>query len=130
MYSEETRDIRVTVEPIYLEDESLPADDQYFWAYTVRIVNQGGETVRLLNRYWKITDAGGRVQEVRGPGVVGEQPVLAPGASYQYTSGCPLPTPSGFMVGAYEMETGRGEVFSVAIPAFPLDIPDAPRILN
>ncbi|WP_321499062.1 Co2+/Mg2+ efflux protein ApaG [Breoghania sp.] len=130
MYSEETNGISVVVEPTYLADQSAPADDHYFWAYTVRIVNQSETTVQLISRHWKITDAAGRVQEVRGAGVVGEQPVLRPGASYQYTSGCPLSTTSGFMVGSYEMESERGDLFSVAIPAFPLDIPDMPRVLN
>ncbi len=130
MYSEETDGIEVVVEPTYLADQSAPADDHYFWAYTVRIVNQGETTVQLISRHWKITDATGRVQEVRGAGVVGEQPVLRPGASFQYTSGCPLSTTSGFMVGSYEMEGEGGRLFSVAIPAFPLDIPDMPRVLN
>ncbi|PTW62130.1 ApaG protein [Breoghania corrubedonensis] len=130
MYSEETRGIEVVVEPTYLADQSAPSDDHYFWAYTVRIVNQSDDTVQLLSRHWKITDASGRVQEVRGAGVVGEQPVLRPGASYQYTSGCPLATTSGIMVGSYQMQTRDGDVFAVAIPAFPLDIPDLPRVLN
>lgn len=130
MYSEETRGIEVVVEPTYLADQSAPSDDHYFWAYTVRILNQGAETVQLLSRHWKITDGTGRTQEVRGAGVVGEQPVLPPGATYQYTSGCPLTTSSGIMVGSYEMQTVAGDVFLVAIPAFPLDIPDMPRTLN
>ena len=130
MFSEETHGIEVVVEPTYLADQSAPSDDHYFWAYTVRIVNQSEETVQLLSRHWKITDAAGRVQEVKGAGVVGEQPVLHPGASYQYTSGCPLSTTSGIMVGTYEMKSEDGAVFVVAIPAFPLDIPDEPRVLN
>ena len=94
MYSETTRSIRVTVEPIYLDDQSAPEDNHYVWAYHVRIENEGQQTVQLLNRYWQITDALGQVQEVRGAGVVGEQPVLEPGGSFEYTSGTPLPTPS------------------------------------
>lgn len=123
MYKETTREITVTVQSFFLGDESSPDEDYYVWAYQVRIENNGGETVRLRNRYWRITDANGRVQEVRGPGVVGEHPVLKRGESFEYTSGCPLPTPSGIMVGAYEMESAAGEPFEVAIPAFSLDSP-------
>ena len=123
MYAETTRKITVRVEPTFLDEQSDPDERHYVWAYKVRIENRGGATVQLLNRYWRITDAGGQTQEVRGPGVVGEQPVLAPGEAYEYTSGCPLGTPSGIMVGAYEMETEEGERFDVAIPAFSLDSP-------
>ena len=130
MYAETTRSIHVTVKPYYLEDQSSPTDGRYVWAYHVRIENRGEETVQLRRRHWRITDAMGRVQEVRGPGVVGEQPVLAPGQSYEYTSGTPLPTPSGIMVGSYEMELPNGESFAVAIPAFSLDSPHQPRRLN
>ena len=130
MYEAITRNLRVTVDPHYLEDESEPGEQRFLWAYTIEITNVGSETVQLLNRYWQITDARGQVQEVRGPGVVGEQPVLAPGDAFTYTSGCPLPTPSGIMVGAYEMETAGGERFEVDIPAFSLDMPDAQPTLN
>jgi ApaG protein len=130
MYSETTRSIKVTVKPIYLEDQSSPGDNHYVWAYQVRIENRGRETVQLLRRYWRITDGLGRVQEVRGAGVVGEQPVLEPGESFEYTSGTPLATPSGIMVGRYEMETRGGECFEVAIPAFSLDSPHQPIQLN
>ena len=130
MYAETTRSIRVTVKPYYLEDQSSPTDNRYVWAYHVRIENRGAETVQLWRRHWRITDAMGRMQEVRGPGVVGEQPVLAPGQSYEYTSGTPLPTPSGIMVGSYDMELPDGECFAVAIPAFSLDSPHQPRHLN
>ena len=106
------------------------ADNHYVWAYHVRIENQGGETVQLRRRHWQITDSLGRQQDVRGPGVVGEEPVLAPGESFEYTSSCPLPTPSGFMVGDYEMETRAGENFVVRIPAFSLDTPQPPTRLN
>jgi ApaG protein len=126
MYSETTRSIKITVRPVYLEEHSSPADDHYVWAYHVRIENRGGETVQLRNRHWKIIDSSGRLQEVRGPGVVGEQPVLAPGQSFEYTSSCPLPTSSGFMVGDYEMESDGGERFLVRIPAFSLDSPSRP----
>jgi ApaG protein len=126
MYSETTREILVTVKPYFLEDQSSPDEDHFVWAYHVHIENKGPETVQLLNRHWKITDALGRLQEVRGPGVVGEQPTLAPGESFEYTSGCPLSTASGIMIGSYEMETGRGEKFDVQVPAFSLDSPHFP----
>lgn len=113
----------MTVKPIYLAEQSSPGDDHFVWAYQVKIENLGGETVQLINRHWQITDGAGRLQDVRGPGVVGEQPVLAPGESFEYTSGTPLPTPSGIMVGSYEMEGAGGERFEVAIPAFSLDSP-------
>lgn len=130
MYSETTRSITVTVKPFYLEDQSSRTENRYVWAYHVRIENGGKETVQLRRRYWKITDNRGQIQEVRGPGVVGEQPVLAPGESFEYTSGTPLATPSGIMVGTYEMETRGGESFSVRIPAFSLDSPHQPVRLN
>jgi len=123
MYSETTRAIKVTVRPFYLEQHSSPDDNRYVWAYHVRIENVGAETVQLRNRHWRITDSLGRLQEVRGPGVVGEEPVLAPSESFEYTSSCPLQTPSGFMVGDYEMETRSGERFLARVPAFSLDIP-------
>lgn len=130
MYRAVTRDIQVTVEPHYLADESSPDDGRFVWAYSVDIVNLGLDTVRLRARQWRIVDALGRLEEVRGLGVVGEQPVLAPGERFEYTSGCPLRTSSGMMEGCYEMETVDGERFEVAIPAFSLDIPGAARILN
>ena len=131
MYSETTRSIKVTVKPFYLEDQSSPAEDHYFWAYHVRIENRGGETVQLRRRHWKITDGRGHVEEVGpAPGVVGEQPVLAPGESFEYTSGTPLPTPSGIMVGRYEMETKDGESFWIRVPAFSLDSPHQAVRLN
>lgn len=130
MYSAVTREIRVQVEPIYLDDQSEPDDAQYVWAYRVQIENEGTETVQLLTRYWHITDGMGRVQEVRGAGVVGEQPVLSPGESYEYTSGTPLPTPSGIMKGSYQMSTPSGEKFDIEVPAFSLDCPHEARQLN
>lgn len=120
-----TRAITVSVAPVYLENESSPEDHHFVWAYHVRIENQGIDTVQLRNRYWRITDSLGRVHEVRGAGVVGEQPILQPGEAYEYSSGTPLDTPSGFMVGTYEMQNTNGEVFDVAVPAFSLDLPDA-----
>ena len=130
MYKAITRGIAVSVEPSFLDDQSKPQEHYFMWAYRVRIENNGAETVQLRTRYWRITDAGGRVQEVRGDGVVGEQPVLPPGKSFEYTSGCPLPTPSGIMVGSYRMVAASGESFDVAIPAFSLDSPHGGRVLN
>jgi ApaG protein len=125
-----TRSIEVTIDPVYLDDQSEPDDDHFVWAYQVRIENKGAETVQLLNRYWRITDALGRTQEVRGAGVVGERPVLDPGQSYEYTSGTPLSTPSGIMDGSYQMETPGGETFDVVIPPFSLDSPHQRRSVN
>jgi len=130
MYCQTTRRIKITVEPHYLEDQSSPGDDHFVWAYHIKIENEGEETVRLVNRHWRITDAHGRLQEVRGAGVVGEQPVLEPGESFEYTSGTPLSTPSGIMVGIYEMESSGGERFDVDIPAFSLDSPHQAVQLN
>lgn len=130
MYSAVTREIRVQVEPVYLDDQSEPDNAQYVWAYRVQIENEGTETVQLLTRYWHITDGMGRVQEVRGAGVVGEQPVLSPGESYEYTSGTPLPTPSGIMKGSYQMSTPSGDKFDIEVPAFSLDCPHEARQLN
>ena len=130
MYSAVTRAIRVDVEPIYLEEQSEPANGQFVWAYRVQIGNEGAETVQLLSRYWHITDGMGRIQEVRGAGVVGEQPILNPGEAYEYTSGTPLPTPSGIMRGTYEMKTPAGDKFDIEIPAFSLDSPHQPQKLN
>jgi ApaG protein len=130
MYRATTRSIEVAVTPQFLDERSSPANNYYFWAYTIEIVNHGSETVQLVSRHWRITDASGRVQEVRGPGVVGEQPVLGPGQSFQYTSGVPLPTPSGFMAGSYNMVSTDGERFDIEIPAFSLDSPTGERTLN
>ncbi|MEE8144305.1 MAG: Co2+/Mg2+ efflux protein ApaG [Kiloniellales bacterium] len=130
MYAATTRSIRVTVNPVYLEEQSAPENDHYVWAYQVEIENQGEDVVQLLTRHWKITDSMGRVQEVRGAGVVGEQPVLNPGESFQYTSGTPLGAPSGIMVGSYGMENGSGERFDVDVPAFSLDSPHQPVRIN
>ena len=120
MYECVTRDILVVVEPVYLEDESRPEEHHFVWAYTIAIENMSQETVQLRARYWKITDASGVVQEVHGIGVVGEQPILRPGECFEYTSGAPLRTPSGFMGGSYQMETHGGEAFEVEIPTFSL----------
>ena len=120
-YVAETKAIKVSVKPTFLEDQSSPGDDHYVWAYHVRIENHGPETVQLRNRYWRITDSMGRVQEVRGAGVVGEQPVLKPGESFEYTSGTRLRTPTGTMHGSYFFVAEDGERFDVDIPMFVLD---------
>ncbi|SMD18858.1 Co2+/Mg2+ efflux protein ApaG [Rhizobium sp. RU36D] len=130
MYRALTRDIEVIVEPFYLEEQSDPEDGRYVWGYKIVIANHSKVAVRLTQRYWHITDQNGQVDEVSGPGVVGEQPRLKPGDSYEYSSGCPLDTPSGMMFGHYQMETDDGHVFNVAIPAFSLDSPGLARILN
>ncbi|BBD36047.1 Co2+/Mg2+ efflux protein ApaG [Aminobacter sp. NyZ550] len=130
MYRAITRNIAVEVEPFYLVDQSEPSENRYVWGYRVTIENNSDEFVQLLSRYWHITDASGKVEEVRGPGVVGDQPELNPGDSYQYASGCPLSTPSGIMVGRYTMRNEAGEMFDIAIPAFSLDLPDARPRLN
>ena len=129
-YEAQTRGVLVRVEPIYLSEQSDPGASQYAWAYTVDIENHGAETVQLLSRRWIITDAANRVEEVVGPGVVGEQPVLRPGDAFHYTSACPLKTPSGAMHGTYRMETEGGEVFDAVIPMFSLHLPDATRRAN
>ena len=130
MYQERTRSIQISVEPFYLDDQSAPEQNRFVFGYRVQIENQGGEAVQLISRRWRITDALGRTMEVRGAGVVGKQPVLAPGEAFEYTSGTPLATPSGIMVGSYSMVTTGGEQFEVAIPAFSLDAPGAPTPLN
>jgi ApaG protein len=130
MYMAVTRNIEVSVTPRFLPDRSSPEQGHFFWAYTIEITNKGAETVQLKTRHWRITDAQGRVQEVRGAGVVGEQPRLGPGDSFEYTSGVPLPTPSGFMTGTYSMVTDKGEPFDIAIPTFSLDSPQAKRTIN
>jgi ApaG protein len=130
MYEATTHKIRVRVEPRFLEDQSAPENDHYFWAYTIEITNTGVDTVQLVSRAWQITDAKGRLETVRGPGVVGEKPVLKPGQSFTYSSGCPLGTPSGLMVGTYQMTRVGGLPFEIKVPAFSLDSPYAVRIMN
>lgn len=129
-YAAITRHIKVTVQPYFLEEQSSPESGQFVWAYHVRIENQGRETVRLLTRHWRITDALGQLHEVRGEGVVGKQPVLKPGESFEYASGCPLTTASGIMVGTYQMQLESGEQFDIAIPAFSLDSPHCRAAVN
>jgi ApaG protein len=130
MYKATTRAIAVTVVPQYLPDQSEPAKSQYVWSYTVRIENQGEVAVQLRSRHWKITDGLGRLQEVKGPGVVGKTPLLRPGDTFEYTSGTPLSTPSGIMGGTYQMVDEAGVKFDIEIPTFSLDTPTAQRSLN
>lgn len=129
-YSAITDGIEVSVEPYYLDDESKPEESEFLWAYMVEIHNGGSEPVQLKSRYWMITDGLGRVEEVSGEGVVGKQPVIEPGETFEYSSGCPLPTDSGIMAGSYIMEREDGTSFEVTIPAFSLDLPDAVHSLN
>ena len=130
MYKAVTRGIRVTVEPRYVAEESQPEKGKFFFAYTVEITNLTTERVQLRSRYWRIIDGGGQIQEVKGPGVVGKQPVLGPGETFTYTSGCPLTTPDGTMQGSYTMALDTGEAFRAEIPAFSLDSPFAKRVVH
>lgn len=130
MYSATTHGMTVTAKPVYLADQSKPENNHFVWAYQIRIHNERPEAVQILSRSWTITDAYGATQEVRGPGVVGEQPVLKPGESYEYASGTPLRTPSGFMRGRYEIRGEAGDLFWIDIPAFSLDSPHQPMVVN
>lgn len=129
-YAQKTAGIIVRVAPLYLDDESNPSANRYVWAYQVEIENDSAHEVQLISRHWIITDANGEVEEVIGDGVVGEQPRLAPGARFEYVSGCPLGTPSGFMGGTYTLRGAQGETFKVAIPTFSLDSPHASSTIN
>lgn len=120
-----TRGIRVRVESSYVEERSAPAERHYFFAYHVRIENVGAEAAQLLSRRWVITDSDGNVEVVEGPGVVGEQPLLAPGEAFEYTSFCPLPTAVGTMQGTYQMVSAAGELFAAEIAPFTLAVPHA-----
>jgi ApaG protein len=130
MYRAVTRNIEIVVTPRFVADRSSPENNYYFWAYTISITNKGAETVQLKTRHWRITDANGRRQEVRGAGVVGEEPVLKAGEVFEYTSGVPLQTASGFMTGTYGMVSVSGEHFDVDTPAFSLDSSEAKRTIN
>ena len=130
MYTAVTRDIQVTVLPQFVPERSEPDEGRFFWVYTIEITNLGREPVQLTARHWRITDGNGLLEEVRGPGVVGEQPVIQPGEAFRYTSGCPLTTPSGIMEGTYRMVDSAGVGFDAEIPAFSLDSPSAKRTLN
>jgi ApaG protein len=130
IYAQTTKQITVTVDPIFLDDESDPVAGMFFWSYHVVIQNNGEETVQLISRYWHITNALGALQEVRGDGVVGEQPVLEPGQSFEYTSGTPLSTSSGIMGGNYQMISSGGKNFDINIPTFSLDSPYEGRAVH
>ena len=130
MFKATTHGVTVTVMPVYIDERSNPKDSQYFWAYRVVIENNSPQTLKLLTRYWKITDSNGHVEEVRGDGVIGEQPTLKEGENFSYTSGCPLATSSGIMVGSYTMQNDSGKMLEIAIPAFPLDLPDLRPVIN
>jgi ApaG protein len=130
MYRAVTRQIEVTVEPNFMPERSSVDKREFFWSYTIVITNKGAETVQLQRRHWIITDATGHQENVRGEGVVGEQPVLAPGERFEYTSGVPLRTASGIMTGRYQMVSENGEQFEIEVPTFSLDSPDGKRVLN
>lgn len=130
MYQTETHGIRISVTPRFMEGESAPERDHYFWAYTIEIVNLSARTAQLMTRHWLITDGFGRLQEARGEGVVGKQPVLRPGESFSYTSGCPLGTPHGSMRGYYAMRGEDGMMFDVEVPLFALDSPYVKKVLH
>jgi len=130
MYEALTEGFRVRVEPAFMGERSSPDEDMYFWAYTVEITNLGLRTGTLRTRYWRIVDSQGKIEEVRGPGVIGEEPELPPGEQFVYTSGCPLKTPSGFMEGHYIFEMKDGDSLKITIPAFSLDSPHAPTSVN
>ncbi len=130
MYEAVTHRVKVTVEPAFDPERSDPDQRRYFWLYSIEIANLGDKPVTLMERHWRITDAAGRLQEVRGPGVIGETPTIEPGESFRYTSGCPLTTSSGMMVGEYKMVDPEGRSFKVSIPAFSLNSPNGKRVLN
>lgn len=130
VYQSLTNGIRVRVRPEYQPEQSSPDEGYYFWSYTIEIANESLRHVQLKTRYWRITDATGRTEEVRGPGVVGQTPRIDPGQSFTYTSGCPLATPSGIMTGSYQMVDDGGRLFDVEIPAFSLDSPFTVRSVN
>ena len=129
-YSEMTSNIKVSVVPVFLADQSNPLENLYVWAYTITIENLGQDTVQLISRHWKIIDSDGHLNEVIGEGVIGQQPILEQGEQFSYTSGCPLNTPSGFMSGTYLMRINDSDLTEVVIPAFCLDIPNSPRSIN
>jgi len=130
VYEATTRHILVRVVADYLAIQSDPVEHRYVWSYTIEIENHGLETVQLVSRHWRITDGRNQTEEVKGVGVVGEQPLLKPREAFRYTSGCPLNTPTGEMRGRYQMLTDDGDVFDVEIPAFSLHLPDAHKKMN
>ncbi len=129
-YVATTRGVEIRVMPEYAADRSNPQRSQFFWLYTVEIRNEGRDALQLVSRHWRIIDGQGRMQEVRGEGVVGKQPIIEPGETFRYTSGCPLPTPTGFMAGTYRMVHLSGRSFDAVIPDFSLDSPHVKRSLN
>jgi ApaG protein len=129
-FEETTDNVRVAVQSYFLEEQSEPSDNQYVWAYRIKIANEGETTVQLLSRHWIITDGAGATQEVKGEGVIGEQPIITPGQDFIYTSGTPLKTPTGFMRGTYEMQDENGEHFFIEIPNFSLDSPYQTQNIN
>lgn len=130
MYEQETSGVMVRVEPQFLPEESSPDEGRFVWAYTIEIENRSPESVQLVSRFWKITDENGLTQEVRGAGVIGQQPTIEPGASFRYTSAAPLAAPSGVMSGAYSMQRENGEAFDIAVPLFALDSPHISKLAN
>ena len=130
MFKETTYGVTVTVMPVYIDERSNPQNSEYFWAYRVAIENNSVRTLQLMTRYWYITDSNGRIDEVRGDGVIGEQPFIENGQEYSYPSGCPLTAPSGIMVGHYTMQNDQGSQLEIAIPAFSLDLPDLSPSIN
>lgn len=130
MYKQMTEQVLITVEPVFLDDQSNPEDNHYVWAYHVWIENNRNDPIQLMSRHWRITDANGLIQEVEGLGVIGEQPLIDPHECYQYTSGTPLATPSGIMEGQYAMQNSHGDLFNVKIPIFSLDSPYGHMTLN
>ena len=130
VYEQETRGVTVRVTPSYLPEQSSRERGRYVWAYTVEIENRGLSEIQLVSRHWIITDAMNNVEEVSGPGVVGEQPELKPSEAFRYTSGLPLSTPSGTMRGSYHMVTTSGRGFDVAVPEFSLHLPGAGKVVN
>lgn len=129
-WSQTTHNMTVSVRVEFLPEQSDPEQQRYSWAYHVTITNHRDEDIQLIKRHWKIVDANGNQAEVSGFGVVGEQPVITPNDSYEYSSGCPLSTNSGMMYGHYQMINQQGEMFTITIPAFPLEIPGATKYLN
>ncbi|MEI8295928.1 MAG: Co2+/Mg2+ efflux protein ApaG [Alphaproteobacteria bacterium] len=129
-YSKTTNGINITVYPSYLDEQSSPANNHFLWAYHVCIENKGRQTIQLRSRHWRVIDSLGRTQDIHGGGVVGEQPIIDPGDTFEYTSGTPLVTPSGVMVGSYHMELETGEILIVPVPTFSLDSPHQNIVLN
>jgi ApaG protein len=131
MYEQETAGMVVRVAPEFAPEQSEPDENRYVWSYTIEIENRSADPVQLLSRFWRITDENGLTQEVRGPGVIGQQPVIGPGQSFRYTSAAPLAAPSGVMFGAYSMQrVDNGEAFDIAVPAFALESPHQARMIN